>query len=243
MWWIMIVAKNLVKTFGKITAIDNVNFCINKGEVICLLGPNGAGKTTLMRLLTGYLEPSEGDCSIYGHNLSTSRVDALRKIGYVPENCPLYPEMSTYEFIKFTADIWGVSNDEFVNNFKELVRYLHLEEVINQQIETLSKGFKRRVGIAAALIHRPKVLILDEPTEGLDPNQKFEIRNFIREYGKSGIVVVSTHIMEEVEAISTRVLLLNRGKLIRDTTPQELKKTSSNNDMASAFRQITNEGF
>lgn len=239
----MIVAKNLVKTFGKIEAIDNVNFCINKGEVVCLLGPNGAGKTTLMRLLTGYLEPSEGECTVYGYNVSTSRVDALKKIGYVPENCPLYPEMSTYEFIKYTADIWGITGDEFVNNFKELVNYLHLEEVINQQIETLSKGFKRRVGIAAALIHRPKILILDEPTEGLDPNQKFEIRNFIREYGKTGIVIVSTHIMEEVEAISTRVLLLNRGKLIRDTTPSELKKIASNNDMASAFRQITNEGF
>lgn len=239
----MIVAKNLVKAFGKITAIDSVNFCINKGEVVSLLGPNGAGKTTLMRLLTGYLEPSEGECSIYGYNVSTSRVAALKKIGYVPENCPLYPEMSVYEFIKYTADIWEISKDEFVNNFKELVQYLHLEEVVNQQIETLSKGFKRRVGIAAALIHRPKILILDEPTEGLDPNQKFEIRNFIREYGKSGIVIVSTHIMEEVEAISTRVLLLNRGKLIRDTTPTELKKIAPNNDMASAFRQITNEGF
>lgn len=222
----MIVVKNLFKTFGNITAVDNLNFCINKGEVVCLLGPNGAGKTTLMRLLTGYLAPTGGECLISGHNIISERVAALGKIGYVPENCPLYPEMTVFEFVRYTAGLWKIPFEEFVNNFKELSSYLHLNEVVNQQIDTLSKGFKRRVGIAAALIHRPKILILDEPTEGLDPNQKFEIRNFIREYGKRGIVIVSTHIMEEVEAISTRVLLLNKGKLVRDTTPEELKKAS-----------------
>lgn len=239
----MIVAKNLSKRFGRIFAVNNVNFCINKGEVVCLLGPNGAGKTTLMRLLTGYLDADEGNCTVFGHDVKTDRTSALQKIGYVPENCPLYPEMTVYEFIKFAADLWEIPHQEFVNNFKELAAYLHLTEVVNQRIETLSKGFKRRVGIAGALIHRPKILILDEPTEGLDPNQKLEIRNLIREYGKTGIVIISTHIMEEVEAISTRVLLLNKGKLIRDTSPRELKKISIDNDMASAFRKITSEEF
>ncbi len=239
----MIVAKNLSKRFGRISAVNNINFCINKGEVVCLLGPNGAGKTTLMRLLTGYLKADEGECAIFGHNIEADRTQALQKIGYVPENCPLYAEMTVYEFVKFAADLRKISHDEFVNNFKELISYLHLNKVVNQRIETLSKGFKRRVGIAGALIHHPRILILDEPTEGLDPNQKLEIRSFIREYGKNSIVIISTHIMEEVEAISTRVLLLNKGKLVRDTSPRELKKISIDNNMTSAFHKITNEEF
>lgn len=237
----MIVIKNLCKNFGDIEALDNINFCINKGEVVSLLGPNGAGKTTLMRLIAGYLQPSSGEVNIYSYDVNSERVKALSKIGYMPENTPLYQDMSVYEFIKFMANLRNIKGDEFVNNFKDVVSYLKLEEVINQKIETLSKGFKSRVGIAATLIHKPKILILDEPTEGLDPNQKFEVRNLIKAYGKQNIVLVSTHIMEEVEAIATRVILINKGKLIRDTTPDELKKISVEQNLEASFRKITTE--
>lgn len=237
----MIVVKNLCKNFGDIEALDNINFCINKGEVVSLLGPNGAGKTTLMRLIAGYLQPSLGEVNVYSYDVNSDRVKALNKIGYMPENTPLYQDMSVYEFLKFIANLRNIKSTEFVNNFKDVVAYLKLEDVINQRIETLSKGFKSRVGIAAALIHKPKVLILDEPTEGLDPNQKFEVRNLIKAYGKHNIVLVSTHIMEEVEAIATRVILINKGKLVRDTTPDELRSISSEQNLEDAFRKITTE--
>lgn len=237
----MIVAKNLSKNFGPLKALNNLNFCLNKGDVVALLGPNGAGKTTLLRLLTGYLAPSEGDVEIFGCNPAVKRVDALLKVGYVPENAPLYPEMTVFEFIKYSADLRGLSKEKFIPNLKETIAQMHLENVINQKIETLSKGFKHRVAIAAALIHQPRILILDEPTEGLDPNQKFEIHKFICEYGKRNIIIISTHILEEVEAVANRVILLNKGKLVRDTTPQELKLSGSDYDIASAFRAITGE--
>lgn len=237
----MIVAKSLSKNFGQLKALNNLNFCLNKGDVVALLGPNGAGKTTLLRLLTGYLTPSEGDVEIFGCNPAAKRVDALLKVGYVPENAPLYPEMTVFEFIKYSADLRGLSKEKFIPNLKETIAQMHLEGVINQKIETLSKGFKHRVAIAAALIHQPRILILDEPTEGLDPNQKFEIHKFISEYGKRNIIIISTHILEEVEAVANRVILLNKGKLVRDTTPQELKLSGSDYDIASAFRAITGE--
>lgn len=237
----MIVAKNLSKSFNEIKAIDNINFCIKKGEVVALLGPNGAGKTTLMRLLTGYLQPTAGEAVIYGFDIAEDRVDALRKIGYVPESSPLYQEMTVFEYLRFAADLWNLSNEDFTNNLAETINQLKLSSVLNQKIETLSKGFKHRTAVAAALIHKPKALILDEPTEGLDPNQKFEMRKFIKSYGEKNIVIVSTHIMEEVEAIADRVILLNKGKLIRDTTPQDLLSAYPESSIADIFRRITSE--
>lgn len=237
----MIVAKNLSKTFGSIKALDNLNFCINKGEVVSLLGPNGAGKTTLMRLITGCLEPDGGSVEIFGHNPSVERVDVLRKIGYVPENAPLYPEMTVYEFIKYAADLHGLPLETFQKNLPFVADQLRLPPVMNQKIDTLSKGFRHRVAIASALIASPKILILDEPTEGLDPNQKFEIHNFIRDYGRRNIIIVSTHILEEVEAVANRVILLHKGKLVRDTTPQELRQVAPEPGLAAAFRLITGE--
>ena len=183
----MIVAKNLSKSFNEIKAVNDVSFCIKKGEVVALLGPNGAGKTTLMRLLTGYLVPDGGEISVYGIDIAQQRVDALKKIAYVP----------------------------------------------------LSKGFRHRTAVAGALIHKPRILILDEPTEGLDPNQKFEMRAFIRRYGEKNIVIVSTHIMEEVENIASRILLMNKGKLISDTTPLSLMNLYPRKDMAEVFRFMT----
>lgn len=237
----MIVAKNLSKNFGSLKALNNLNFCLNKGDVVALLGPNGAGKTTLLRLLTGYLLPSTGDVEIFGCNPKDERVEALNKIGYVPENAPLYPEMTVYEFIRYSANLRGLTGKGFTEALKNTVRQMRLENVINQKIDTLSKGFKHRVAIAAALIHQPRILILDEPTEGLDPNQKFEIHKFIKDYGKRNIIIVSTHILEEVEAVANRVILLHKGKLVRDTTPQELKLSGAEYDIASAFRMITGE--
>lgn len=237
----MIVVKNLSKDFGGIKALDNLNFCMNKGDIVALLGPNGAGKTTLFRLLTGYIDPTSGDVEIYGSNPQHKRVEALRKIGYVPENAPLYPEMTVSEFLKYSADLGGLPAGEFKQAFNNTVSQMRLHNVVNQKIDTLSKGFKHRVAIAAALILQPRILILDEPTEGLDPNQKHEIHKFIQTYGSRNIIIVSTHILEEVEAVANRVILLNKGKLVRDTSPQELKLSGSDYDIASAFRAITGE--
>ena len=235
----MIVAKNISKAFDKRKALDNLNFCLNKGDIVSLLGPNGAGKTTLLRILTGYLTPNSGTVEIYGHNPQQERVAVLSKIGYVPENAPLYPEMTVYNFLDFAGKLHHLNSQERNISIKEAVKNLQLYEVLNQRIETLSKGFKHRVAIAASLLHHPKILILDEPTEGLDPNQKFEMHKFIRQYGQHSIIIISTHILEEVEAISNRVLLLHQGKLIRDTSPQELKLSGSDYDIASAFRTMT----
>ena len=222
----MIVAKNLSKSFNEIKAVNDVSFCIKKGEVVALLGPNGAGKTTLMRLLTGYLVPDGGEISVYGIDIAQQRVDALKKIAYVPENAPLYPEMTVFEYLHFAAA-------------PEAASQMKLAEVLNQRIETLSKGFRHRTAVAGALIHKPRILILDEPTEGLDPNQKFEMRAFIRRYGEKNIVIVSTHIMEEVENIASRILLMNKGKLISDTTPLSLMNLYPRKDMAEVFRFMT----
>ena len=237
----MIVAKNLSKSFSFIKAVDDINFCIKKGEVVALLGPNGAGKTTLMRLLTGYLQQDSGETNIYGINISENRVDALKKIGYVPENAPLYPEMSVYEYLHFAASLRGLKHDDLHINLAEVVTQMQLKDVLNQRIDTLSKGFRHRTAVAGALIHKPRILILDEPTEGLDPNQKYEMRTFIRRYGEKNIVIISTHIMEEVENVASRILLMNKGKLICDTTPTSLKNLYPDKNIAETFRFMTSE--
>ena len=237
----MIVAKNLSKSFSGRKVLDNINFCIGRGETVALLGPNGAGKTTLLRLLTGFLPPDEGEVAVSGHDIAKERVCALKNIGYVPENCPLYGDMTVWEFLNFIARIHCLSADEFQKRTTKLAASLHLEDVFEQKIETLSKGFRHRTGLAGCLLHRPKILLLDEPTEGLDPNQKIEFRRLIREYGNHNIVIISTHIMEEVEAVASRIILLNCGKLVRDTTPDELKKLVPDNNLQTAFHTITSD--
>lgn len=234
----MIVVKNICKNFGNINALKNVSFNIKEG-VLALLGVNGAGKTTLIRIITGYLVPNEGEVLINGKNIEEDRLQILQNIGYVPENNPIYQDMTAYEMIKISADIWNVNKDDFINNLKELVNELDISKVINQKISTLSKGYKRRVAIAASLIHKPKILVLDEPTDGLDPNQKFVVRKFIKEYSKNNIVLISTHIMEEVEALADNVVILNKGEVILNATPQELKKKTKDNDLIKAFYEIT----
>lgn len=234
----MLVVKKISKSFGNIIAVNSVNFCLKKG-VTALLGPNGAGKTTLLRMLSGYYVPDEGEILVNGNSLENNRLNALKSFAYVPENGALYPEMTVAEYVRFMANIYHLSEENFVDNLASLIKELRLEKVINRQCEKLSKGFKRRVALAGALVHRPQILILDEPTEGLDPNQKFLIRDFLRNYGKLHTVLISTHVMEEVEAFADRVLLLNHGKLICDTTPDGLKSLTPANDIEAAFRAMT----
>lgn len=235
----MLIVKNLSKSFGNIAAVNKVNFCLETGGITALLGPNGAGKTTLLRLISGFYAPDSGEVLINSLNINTKRLEALRSFAYVPENGALYPEMTVAEYIRFMADLHKLSAADHADNLASLSRDLGLEEVINQRCETLSKGFKRRVALAGALIHRPQTLLLDEPTEGLDPNQKFMIRNFLRSYGQRHTVLISTHIMEDVEAFADRILLLNGGKLICDTTPEGLKGLTSDNNIETAFRAMT----
>lgn len=237
----MLIVKNISKSFGKLKAVDNVSFFLQKGEITALLGPNGAGKTTLLRLLSGYYSPDQGEISIENFKFEDNRLKALESFAYVPENGSLYPEMSVSEYIRFMADIHQLQEIDFVDNLASLVQELQLGTVINQRCDTLSKGFKRRVALAGALVHRPQVLLLDEPTEGLDPNQKFMIRDFLKNYGRQHTVLISTHIMEDVEAFADRILLLNHGKLICDTTPVGLKSLTPTNDIESAFRAITSD--
>lgn len=235
----MLIVKNLSKSFKQVKALDKVNFCLKKGYVTALLGPNGAGKTTLLRLLSGFYYPDEGDIYFNNIKLSENRLEAQKVFAYVPENGALYPEMTVAEYIKFMADLHHLSEENFVDNLASLIKELKLEEVINRRCDELSKGFKRRVALAGALIHRPQILILDEPTEGLDPNQKFFIRDLLRNYGRLHLVLISTHVMEEVDAFAERVLILNKGKLICDTTPDGLRGLTPQNDIETAFRAMT----
>ena len=237
----MLIVKSVSKSFGKTKAVDNVSFFLQKGEITALLGPNGAGKTTLLRLLSGYYSPDQGTISIENFKFENNRLKALESFAYVPESGSLYPEMSVFEYIRFMANIHQLQEIDFVDNLASLVQELRLEKVINQRCDTLSKGFKRRVALAGALVHRPQVLLLDEPTEGLDPNQKFMIRDFLKSYGRQHTVLISTHIMEDVESFADRILLLNHGKLICDTTPVGLKSLTPTNDIESAFRAITSD--
>lgn len=235
----MLVVKNLSKSFADIKAVNNVNFCLEDHGVTALLGPNGAGKTTLLRLISGYFKPDGGEIILNGVSVVDDRMQTLRSFAYVPETGSLYGEMSVAEYIDFMAKVHRLPLQDFADNLASLVQELGLQDVLDQRCETLSKGYKRRVALAGALIHRPQTLVLDEPTEGLDPNQKFMIRDFLRRYGRRHTILISTHIMEEVEAYASRVLLLNHGKLVCDTTPDGLKSLTPTNDIETAFRSIT----
>lgn len=235
----MIEVKNITKNFSDIKALDDISFNINKGELVSLLGPNGAGKSTIIRILCGYLQPDRGEVLINGKNLNDNLIVSLKLIGYMPEAIPLYPEMKVFEYLQFIASVYGLAKSEFVANLQDVTRKLDISAVMKQKIQTLSKGFKRRVGLAAVILHQPKILILDEPTEGLDPNQKITIRKFLKEYARNNLVLVSTHLLEEAEAISSRVLVLNNGKLIEDTTIKELKMKAEDKNLSEIFYQIT----
>ncbi|MCX7941339.1 MAG: ATP-binding cassette domain-containing protein [Endomicrobia bacterium] len=214
----MIRIQNITKTFGNITALNNVSFDIPDNQILGLLGPNGAGKTTLMRIITGYLNQDSGKVLIDDKEVTPDNIESKQIIGYLPENNPLYDDMNVYEYLKFIAETRGVNNERI----KEVVEVCHLKDVVLRNLSELSKGYRQRVGFAAAIIHNPKILILDEPTAGLDPNQAHEARQLIKEFKKDKIVVISTHILSEVEEIADRVVIINKGQIVAEGNIDEL---------------------
>ncbi len=222
----MIELRDLTKRFGAYTAVDRVSFAAERGEVLGFLGPNGAGKSTTMKMLTGFLPPTSGSAVVKGHDVVRDPIAVKRELGYLPEGAPAYPDMTPESFLRFVAQARGIPRGERARRVDEMAGRVHLEGVMSQPIETLSKGYKRRVGLAQALIHDPDVLVLDEPTDGLDPNQKQEVRDLIKSLGREKVIVLSTHILEEVEAVCTRIVLIASGRIIADDTPAGLQARS-----------------
>jgi len=218
--------ENLTKRYGQHTVVDDLSFRCAPGEVLGFLGPNGAGKSTTMKMVTGFVPPSAGRVSVCGLDIDQASLEARRCIGYLPEGAPCYPEMTPSSFLEFIADIRGLTPAERKTRLDSVIEALHLGPVLNQSIDTLSKGFKRRVGLAQAILHDPKVLILDEPTDGLDPNQKHEVRELIRSMAANKLIVLSTHILEEVEAVCTRAIIIANGSILADDTPEQLARRS-----------------
>lgn len=228
-----ILIKNVTKKYGEQKALDDVSIEVNKGEVVALLGPNGAGKSTMMKIITCYLPPNEGEVKVFGHDVLSESLKVRRVVGYLPENNPLYPDMYVREYLEFVAGIHKLGNRS-KQRVKEMIEQTGLELEHHKKIGALSKGYRQRVGIAQALIHDPEVLILDEPTSGLDPNQLVEIRNLVREIGKQKTVMLSTHIMQEVEAVCDRVVIINRGKIVADAPTRELQLLNLTNRIIKA---------
>jgi ABC-2 type transport system ATP-binding protein len=210
----MIGCRNLTKRYGALTAVDDLSFEVGPGEVLGFLGPNGAGKTTTMRIIAGFLAPTAGSVSVCGFDVVAQGIQARQCIGYLPEGAPSYPEMTPRSFLEFVADIRGLKGSQRRSRLGTVHEQLHLDKVAEQPIETLSKGYRRRVGLAQAILHDPKVLVLDEPTDGLDPNQKHEVRQLINGMAKDRIIVISTHILEEVDAVCNRAMIIAHGRIL-----------------------------
>jgi len=230
----MIRIENLVKAFGAKRAVDGVSFAVERGEVLGFLGPNGAGKSTTMRMITGFFPPTSGSVSVGGHDVAEAPLEAKRLIGYLPEAAPSYPDMTVQGFLSFAAELRGLDGDARKKAVGRAVERCFLASVLHQSIDTLSKGYKHRTCLAQALIHDPEVLVLDEPTDGLDPNQKHEVRNLIRELGKTKAIIFSTHILEEVDAACTRAIIIDRGRIVASGTPDELGRP-----LDEVFRRLT----
>jgi ABC-2 type transport system ATP-binding protein len=222
----MLDIRHLVKSFGPLRAVDDVSFMVPQGEVLGFLGPNGAGKSTTMKMITGFLAPTAGTAVICGFDIQTQPIAAKRHIGYLPEGAPAYPDMTPADFLDFVAHIRGFSGDEARRRIGQVVDMIRIAKVMHQPIETLSKGFKRRVGVAQALLHDPDVVILDEPTDGLDPNQKYEMRKVITTMRPKKAIIISTHLLEEVEAVCSRAIIIAHGRILADGTPAELAQRS-----------------
>ena len=222
----MIKVENLTKAFGPKIAVNDVSFTVERGEVLGFLGPNGAGKSTTMRMVTGFIPPTSGTITVGGHDVLEDPIAAKRLIGYLPENAPGYAEMTVHGFLHFAAELRGLRGDARRRAVNRAVELCFLESVLYQTIDTLSKGYKHRTCLAQSLIHDPDVLILDEPTDGLDPNQKHEVRNLIKRMGADKAIVFSTHILEEVEVVCSRVIIIDRGRIVANGAPEELKARS-----------------
>jgi ABC-2 type transport system ATP-binding protein len=236
----MIEVKGLVKTYGTKRAVDGVSFSVQRGEILGFLGPNGAGKSTTMKMITGFLRPDAGTAKVDGIDVAADPVAVKRKLGYLPESAPAYPEMTVEEFLSFIAEVRGYRTKEAKRApVERAIALTHLAPVRHQSIETLSKGFKQRVGFAQALLHDPPVLVLDEPTDGLDPNQKNEVRSIIKNMAVEKAVILSTHILEEVDAICTRVIIISQGRVVVDETPAKLRARQPGARLDDIFRQLT----
>lgn len=222
----MIECKNLTKKFNQFIAVDDLSFIANTGEVLGFLGPNGAGKSTTMKMITGFLQPTAGEITVAGIDLFADPLLVKRKIGYLPEGAPSYDEMRVCDFLKFIAQMRGIPAAMINTKVDEIIDRINLTKVYYQRIETLSKGFKRRVGLAQAIIHDPEVLVLDEPTDGLDPNQKHDVRELITSMAENKTIIISTHILEEVHAVCDRAIIIADGKIVADNTPAELENMS-----------------
>jgi len=233
----MIEADGLTKFYGDFIAIENVSFRVPRGEIVAFLGPNGAGKSTTMKILTGYLAPTSGSARIAGHDMSTDRLAGAERLGYLPENGPLYPDMTPRSLLEFFADARGLSGERKKSRIETVVKQCELGSVIGKAIGKLSKGYRQRVGMAQVLLHEPDVLILDEPTSGLDPNQIREVRETIRRLGQSKTILLSTHILQEVEALADRVILIAEGRVRFDGPPAELRRDGRSLD--ERFQELT----
>lgn len=234
----MIKVKELRRSFGPVVAVDGISFKAQRGEVLGLLGPNGAGKTTAMRMLACFIKPDSGTASICGYDILNQPVEVRQSLGYLAENSPAYGEMTVGGFLNFVCDARGINSGKRKQALDRIVPMCSIESVYHQSIETLSKGYVRRVGLAQALIHDPEVLILDEPTDGLDPNQKHEVRTLINKMAKDKCIIVSTHILEEVEAVCSRTIIISAGRILVDSTPEQLKEKHQCS-LDEVFRKIT----
>ena len=227
----MIKVENLVKNFGTKRAVAGVSFSVGRGEVLGFLGPNGAGKSTTMRMITGFIPPTAGSITVGGHDMVKDPIPAKKLLGYLPENAPSYTDMTVYGFLNFTAELRGLRGEARKRAVQRVVDMCFLEPVLHQSVDTLSKGYRHRTCLAQSIIHDPEILVLDEPTDGLDPNQKHEVRNLIRRMGEKKAIIFSTHILEEVEAVCSRAIIIDRGQIVANGTPVELKQRS---DVAGA---------
>jgi ABC-2 type transport system ATP-binding protein len=235
----MIEVSNLSKHFGAKTVVNKLSFTVQKGEVLGFLGPNGAGKSTTMRMVTGFITPSKGDVTICGTSVIDQPKKAKRHIGYLPEAAPLYDDMTVLDFLKFCASMRQLHGKTGRDAISNVIDTCFLENVAHQSIHTLSKGYRHRTCLAQALIHDPDVLILDEPTDGLDPNQKHEVRQLIKRLGETKAILFSTHILEEVDATCNRALIIDQGNIVADGTPSELRKQSGTDSLHDLFRDLT----
>lgn len=235
----LLQVEGLRKTFGRRVAVDGIGFAVDVGEIVGFLGPNGAGKTTTMRMIAGYLEPDAGTVKVFNIDVARERRRAQERLGYLPEGAPLYGEMTPWSFLRFVAETRGMTREGARHAVRRAAQDARLGDSIDRPIETLSKGYRRRVGLAAALLHDPMLLVLDEPTDGLDPNQRHAVRDLVRKLGEDRGLIISTHSLEEVEAVCTRAILIDQGRIVADQTPQSL--IEKHGDLDRAFAALTRQ--
>jgi len=235
----MIKIKNLTKYYGDLCAVDHVSFDVKKGEILALLGPNGAGKTTIYRIITGYLRPTSGSVEVMNYDIHNHMIEIKSKIGYLPESAPIYKDMLVYDYLDFVANIRGIQKEKKIGHIKELSNLCELNEVMHMNIDELSKGYRQRVGIAHALMGNPEILILDEPTAGLDPNQIVETREIIKRIGKKKTIIYSTHILSEAESTCDRIVIINEGKIVADDSLDGLRESLKEDSFEDIFMKLT----